>query len=50
MANVNTEPSEAVQVVTLDDHLFLLNLDELTNILKAEDIKDRYVVVVPVAW
>lgn len=49
MANANTEPCEAVQVVAFKDHLFQLKLDDLKTILEADNIKDRYVVVVSIA-
>lgn len=43
-------PGEAVQVIsTSEEHTFLLNEDQLSEVLMREEVKDRYVCVVSVA-
>lgn len=43
-------PGEAVQVIsTSEEHTFILNEDNLSEVLMREEVKDRYVCVVSVA-
>lgn len=39
---------EAVEIITLHDHKFELQIENLKRILDVSDIKDRYVVIVSI--
>lgn len=41
--------ARAIQIVCPENHRFKVNVNELTKILKINDIKDRHVVVVSIA-
>lgn len=45
----NPEPARAVQIITLRNHTFHLETNDLKEILEANNIKDRHVVVLPIA-
>lgn len=45
----SSNQAHSIQIVYPVNHTFQLNLAELTNILQADDIKDRHVVIVSVA-
>lgn len=44
-----TELARGIQIISPVNHTFLLELNELKQILEADAIKDRYVVVVSIA-
>lgn len=46
---LNTKPAKAVQIITPKNHTFHLELDDLKEILEADTIKDRNVVVISIA-
>lgn len=41
--------ARAIQIVKSNDHIFEVDLENLKQILGADDIKDRYVVVISIA-
>lgn len=44
-----TMEARAIQIVKSNDHIFEVDLENLKQILGADDIKDRYVVVISIA-
>lgn len=48
-SNVENNLAHSIQAVSLENHVFQLNLNEVKQILEHENIKDRYVVSVSIA-
>lgn len=48
-ADVNCASGEAIQIVTPENHQFNLELNNLKQILEADEIKDRNVAVISIA-
>lgn len=46
---VELNSGQAIQIITTNDHVFNLELDEIKRILENDSIKDRNVVVVSIA-
>lgn len=43
------DSAEAIQIITLENHLFKLNQEKLRKIFERDDLKDRKAVIVAIA-
>lgn len=48
LTSLTNNDGNPVQIITLQDHKFELQIDKIKSILEVDDLKDRYVVIVSI--